>query len=99
GETRHLQYAPYLDYRPLETAEPTPSALLGRPECGWISKDLEQRAQIYAISTVVPGHLTEVRDRRVAWTTKTKAAVKERLAKEITHWDHRAAQLAAQEQA
>ena len=97
--TRHLQYAPYLDYRPLATDEPAAAEIAARPECAWIATDLEQRAQIHAIANVVPAHLAEVRDRRLAWTAKTKAAVKERLAKEITYWDHRAAQLALQEQA
>jgi hypothetical protein len=33
------------------------------------------------------------------WVTKTRAAVKDRLVKEISYWDHRAAELQAQEQA
>ena len=99
NQTRHVQYAPYLDYRPLADGEPLPADLLARPECAWITKDIEQRAQIYAIAEVVPGHLTEVRERRLEWIGKAKAAVKERLAKEITYWDHRAAQLKLQEQA
>jgi hypothetical protein len=48
---------------------------------------------------VVPGHIDEIRRRRIAWVEKTRAAVKERLTKEIAHWDHRAAQLQMQEQA
>jgi hypothetical protein len=35
----------------------------------------------------------------VEWTDKTRAAVKERLTKEISYWDHRAEQLKLQEQA
>jgi hypothetical protein len=99
GATRHLQYAPYLDYRPLSAGEPDVDTLLKRPECGWISEDLDVNARTYAIANVVPGHLTEVRERRLQWITKTRAAVKERLAKEINHWDHRAEQLKLQEQA
>jgi hypothetical protein len=41
GQTRHLQYAPYLDYRPLADDEPGVEALLARPECGWITRTLE----------------------------------------------------------
>ena len=33
------------------------------------------------------------------WITKTRAAVKDRLTKEISYWDHRAADLKLQEQA
>src|SRR6185295_19091300 len=48
---------------------------------------------------VVPEHVGEVRRRRVGWVEKTRAAVKDRLTKEIAHWDHRAAQLKLQEEA
>lgn len=99
GNTRHLQYAPYLDYRPLKAGEPSPEVLLQRPECAWITSDIERNAFAHAISQVVPGHLAEVSARRVKWIEKTRAAVKERLTKEITYWDHRAAQLRDQEQA
>jgi SNF2 family DNA or RNA helicase len=99
GNARHLGYAPYLDYRPLATAEPDVATILARPECGWITRELEQKAQGYAIGNVVPEHLQEVRSRRVEWIDKTRAAVKERLTKEISYWDHRAEQLKVQEQA
>ena len=44
-------------------------------------------------------HITEIRERRLKWVSKTRAAVLDRLTKEITHWDHRAAHLQLQEQA
>ncbi len=99
GEARHLQYAPYLDYRPLHEDEPAVEALLERPEMAWITRDLEGRAQAHAIAHVVPEHLQEVRDRRMGWIDKTRVAVKDRLTKEINYWDHRPAELALQEQA
>ena len=99
GHTRHLQYAPYLDYRPLAEGEPSVADLLARPECAWITRGLEQKAQSYAIAEVVPEHIAEVRGRRLAWIEKTRAAVKDRLTKEITYWDHRAEQLKLQEHA
>ncbi len=99
GNTRHLQYAPYLDYRPLKPDEPTALDILARPECSWITRELEQKAQGYAIAHVVPEHLQEVRGRRVEWIEKTRAAVKDRLTKEINYWDHRAEELKLQEQA
>ena len=99
GNARHLHYAPYLDYRPLATDEPDVEALLARPECGWIGHELEQQAQRHAIEQVVPEHLEEVRSRKLELITKTQAAVKDRLTKEITYWDHRAEQLKLQEQA
>ncbi len=99
GNTRHLQYAPYLDYRPLKANEPGLEALLVRPECAWINRDLEQKAQSHAIAHVVPEHLAEIRSRKIELIDKTEAAVKDRLTKEISYWDHRAEQLKLQEQA
>lgn len=99
GRARHIHYAPYLDYRPLEADEPTAEAILARPEAAWISKELEHKAQEHAIATVVPEHLEEVRSRKLELIAKTEAAVKERLTKEIIYWDHRAEELKLQEQA
>ncbi len=99
GSARHLQYAPYLDYRPLTEGEPTLGDVFTRPESAWITRALEQKAQSYAIAHVVPEHIGEVRGRRLRWIDKTRAAVKDRLTKEISYWDHRAEQLKLQEQA
>ena len=99
GAARHLHYAPYLDYRPLAEGDPSLDALLDHPQCVWLDGDLESRAQRYAVADVVPQHLKEVRDTRLALIAKTEAAVKERLTKEISSWDHHAEQLKLQEQA
>lgn len=99
GQARHLSYAPYLDYRPLAPSEPTVDDFFTRPEFAWISRDLEQQALSHAIAEVVPEHIAEVKDRRLKWIEKARAAVKDRLTKEIAYWDHRAAQLKLQEQA
>ena len=97
GHARHLHYAPYLDYRPLKDDEPGVAAILARPECAWLDREMEQKAQGYAVAHVVPEHLAEVRRRKLELIDKTVAAVKERLTKEINYWDHRAAQLDLQE--
>ena len=99
GDAQQMHYAPYLDYRPLAEGEPSVAEVLARPECAWITRALEQKAQGHAIAHVVPEHITEVRDRRLNWINKTRAAVKDRLTKEITYWDHRAEQLKLKEQA
>ena len=72
---------------------------MSRPECGWLQRGLEQQALDYAIEHVVPEHLSEVRNRKIKLLDKTEAAVKERLTKEITYWDHRSEELKLQEQA
>ncbi len=99
GHTHHLHYAPYLDFRPLAEHEPNAEELLARPECAWITHGLEQHVQGYAIAHLVPEHLKEVRGPRLEWIAKTRAAVQDRLTKEISYWDHRAEELKLQEQA
>ena len=99
GAARHIQYAPYLDFRPLADGEPSLDELLARPECQWLQRGLEQGALTHAIAHVVPHHLAEVKGPKVELIRKTEAAVKDRLTKEITYWDHRAAELSLQETA
>jgi SNF2 family DNA or RNA helicase len=99
GGTRHLNYAPYLDCRPLSEGEPTVEAILDRPECQWISRELENKAQGHAIASVVPEHLADIKGPKLELLAKTEAAVKDRLTKEINYWDHRAEQLKLQEAA
>jgi hypothetical protein len=99
GQASHLHYAPYLDYRPLRPNELDVDRLLSHPACAWITRDLEQKAVAHAIARVVPQHLQEVRGRRLGWIDKTRAAVQDRLTKEIGYWDHRAEELKLQEQA
>ena len=99
GNTRHMEYAPYLDYRPLAENEPGHEALLARPECTWIGAELEQTAQRYAVANVVPEHVEEIRRARQPLLDKTRDAVQARLTMEISHWDRRAEDLKLQEQA
>ena len=92
-------YAPYLDYRPLRDDEPNVQDILGRPECGWIGEGLEAKALEFAVSKLAPEHLADVKSQKSEYLTKTEAAVKERLSKEIAYWDYRAAELEEQERA
>jgi SNF2 family DNA or RNA helicase len=98
GQARHIQYAPYLDFRPLRNDDPDPETILALPECAWIDRNCEERARRHAVVHVVPEHLKEVRGQRIELIEKTRSAVKARLAKEIAYWDHRAADLQMQEQ-
>ena len=61
------------------------------------ASDLESQAMEHAAIHLVPQHLDEVRHRKEELIDKTKAAVQDRLTKEINYWDHRAAQLKDQE--
>ncbi len=93
GTARHLQYAPYLDYRPLTPDEPDIDAILARPECAWIGQDLEQTAQQHAVRRSCRSTWPRSAGRALDLIAKTEAAVKERLTKEIAYWDHRAEEL------
>ncbi len=97
GTISNAGYAPFLDYRPLHKEE---EAL--RPQLSsapWLTSDLAAQARRYAITQLVPHHLHEVTKRREAQISKTEAAVNERLTKEISYWDARAAFLQEQEAA
>ena len=99
GARGHVRYAPYLDLRPLAPNEPGPADILSRPECAWISQDLESKGEAYAAAEVVPRHMDEVTEARMQALDRTEAAVRDRLTKEITYWDHRAEALKLQEKA
>ena len=95
GNTSAAGYAPYLNYRPLGEEE---LAILPQiPEPTWLRGELESHVLEYAAQHLVPSHLGEVRLRKEALIDKTRAAVHERLTKEINYWDHRAVQLKEQE--
>ena len=99
GQSRQLQYAPYLDYRPLKSDEPQPDFWLRQQDLSWVTQDLEKRAMMHAIAEIVPQHLEEIRHGRLEWIQKTRSAVRDRLLKEISYWDHRALTLQEHEQA
>jgi len=94
GTTTAARYAPYLDSRPLSEGERMLlEPLLGEP---WLAGDVERLALDHAIEGTVPAHLAEVRQRTESRVRKVRAAVQERLTKEIAYWDARAAELREQ---
>jgi len=96
GSNRNAGYAPYLDYRPATIEERT-SLTATLESQAWLKGDLESVVVGHAIAALVPIHLGEVRSRREDLVTRTMAAVKDRLTKEVIYWDHRANQLKDQE--
>jgi len=95
GEAKVAGYAPYLDYRPLEGVESVATLIQGLG----VRDEIESKAVSYAITSLVPQHIQEVRTRKQELIDKTMRAVKDRLTKEINYWDQRAADLRLQEQA
>lgn len=89
--------APYLDARPLREDETEAArALLG---ADWLSGDVEKQALSYAIASLVPGHLNEVRSRRLAEIERVATEVRARLTAAVAWWDGRAEELRLQEAA
>ena len=89
--------APYLDCRPVEETEwGSVTEIL---EESWLKGPLEETARTLAITDLVPLHLEEVKSRRLADLDRIEEAVKERLRREITHLQHRALEIEAEERA
>jgi superfamily II DNA or RNA helicase len=95
GELVDAGAAPYLDCRPA-TAEER-EALASHLQAQWLAGDMEADVISHAVQHIVPEHLDEVRQEREARIERTMVAVKDRLTKEINHWDHRAQELLQQE--
>ncbi|WP_208029418.1 DUF3883 domain-containing protein [Rhabdothermincola sediminis] len=94
GSTRVAGVAPHLDTRPAtETELALLEPLLAQD---WLHGDVEKRGTSAAIAEAVPAHLAQVRAHTMARVHKTRAAVRERLTREITYWDHRAVELREQ---
>ena len=97
GEIKAAGFAPYLDYRPLTQDEEAFVEALTSED--WLKQDFEGSAVSHAIAHLVPEHMEEVRCRRLTHIAKTRQAVHQRLTKEISYWDARAAELQMKEEA
>jgi hypothetical protein len=89
--------APYLDYRPIRPEER--AAVADRLSAEWLTRNLEATAMAHAVMHMVPGHVEEVRARRLPEIAKIEIEVQARLKREIIYWDNRAEDLRAQERA
>lgn len=97
GRSQDAGPAPYLDFRSLQPDEiEAANRLL---EAGWLKNDIEKMAMHFAIAHLVPEHLKETRDRRLAEVDRVEGEVRARLVREINYWDGRAEELALREQA
>ncbi|HEY6359351.1 MAG TPA: DUF3883 domain-containing protein, partial [Vicinamibacterales bacterium] len=89
--------APYLAYRPITVEERSAvGEVIAAP---WLSQRIEDRALGYAIASLVPDHLAEVKRRRLAEVDKVEREVRARLTREINYWDARAARLREEDRA
>jgi len=88
-------YAPYLDYCwPNEEEKRRLSSVL---ESEWLSKDIESSVIAHCAQETIPEHLDLERCRREGLISKSAAAIRDRLTKEINYWDYRANELKNQE--
>jgi len=98
GSAANAGYAPYLDYRAAtEEEQPVIRSFLEGQR--WLTENVEDTATSYAISEIVPAHVSEVRQRTAKRVDKIAKAVKDRLTAEIQYWDFRAGELKTKEAA
>jgi hypothetical protein len=97
GKTVDAGSAPYLDLRPLKPNEIQAAHRL--LDADWLKGDIEKMAMHFAIARLVPEHLRETRERRLAEIHRVEGEVRARLKREINYWDGRAEELALKEQA
>lgn len=98
GTAANAGYAPYLDYRAATDDErPVLRRFLENQQ--WLTGNVEDAAVNYAISEIIPAHVTEVRQRTIKRIDKIIAAVKARLFSEINYWDSKASDLKSKEAA
>ena len=98
GTAKNAGYAPYLDYR-AASEEETKAILDYAKSQTWLSQGVEERAQGYAISEIIPEHFTKVKTHKMEMLDKIAKAVKDRMTQEIQYWDFRAIDLREKEAA
>ena len=98
GTAMNAGYAPYLDYRAASDEEYAAIHDFIQHE-SWLMHGVEERAQGYAISEIIPAHFAEVKAHKLKMLDKIAKAVKERMTQEIRYWDFRAIDLREKEAA
>ena len=98
GTAMNAGYAPYLDYRALAEDERDTVMDYVRQQ-SWLTHGVEDRAQGYAISEIIPEHFSQVKAHKTKMLDKIAKAVKERMTQEIQYWDYRAIDLREKEAA
>jgi hypothetical protein len=89
GVIRSAGLAPYLDYTvPVPEEYPLIKQLLAAK--AWWGQNAETLARDFAVRSLMPYHLKEVSERRIAYVKKVEQEVKNRLNAEIAYWDAQA---------
>ena len=74
GNAQDAGPAPYLDFRPLKPDETEAAHKL--LEADWLKGDIEKMAMHFAIAQLVPEHLRETRERRLAEIDRVEGEVR-----------------------
>lgn len=98
GGSVNAGLAPYLDYRPA-SGEEREILLEYVARQDWLKEDLERRAIDFAALELVPRHLKETRERKIALIDKIEKESRQRLTAQIQYWDARARDLRLKENA
>ena len=98
GSAMNAGYAPYLDYRATTEEEYAVIRDYIQHE-SWLTQGVEDRAQGYAISEIIPAHFAAVKSHKIQMLDKIAKAVKDRMTQEIQYWDFRAIDLREKEAA
>lgn len=98
GSAMNAGYAPYLDYRATTEEEYDVIRDYIQHE-SWLTQGVEDRAQGYAISEIIPSHFATVKSHKIQMLDKIAKAVKDRMTQEIQYWDFRAIDLREKEAA
>ncbi len=86
GKYRDAGFAPYLDYRPPNENEIGYLKAFVEAQ-NWISDDLNEMINSFTVVELIPHILKETMDRRLPSIEKSRKTIKDRLTKEIQHWD------------
>ncbi|MCL1994399.1 MAG: DUF3883 domain-containing protein [Spirochaetes bacterium] len=89
GTVESAGLAPYLDYAIPSQEEYSilQNLILSK---AWWGQDVGTLAKNYAVTNLMPSHLKEMKDRRIAYVNKVEQEVKNRLNAEIRYWDAQA---------
>lgn len=82
-----INFASYLDYKPLSEFNISPQGVLNRNELNWVSSFLVDEVLKKATDEIVFEHKNLIQKEKEEWSRKVKKAVEKRLRGEIRYWD------------
>jgi len=84
---KEVNFARYLDFKPLSEFNITPQSILSRNELNWVNSNLVDQVLKKATDEIVFDHKNLVQKEKESWSSKVKKAVEKRLQGEISYWN------------